>query len=111
MSEPYDYGHPHNHPRNVIRRVNSARNFPTNTCPASRHAAIIGTHLIRGESYAMLADEPEHCGGTILSVVESLWKARSENDRLRKRLGMPSRLEVERARFKRHNLDPDRGER
>lgn len=84
-----DYGHPSNHPRNLIRRLNRARNFPVNTCPASRHAATIGERLIYGKPYPMLTEEPEHCGGSILSVVESLWKARTEVARLRAKLGLP----------------------
>jgi hypothetical protein len=31
----------------------------------------------------MLIDEPEHCAETILSVLESLWKARTELERLK----------------------------
>ena len=89
----YNYGHPSNHPRNLIRRIERARLFPINTCPASRHAQMIGQCLIYGKPYPMLTEEPEHCGGSILSVVESLWKARTEIDQLRERLGMPSRIQ------------------
>jgi hypothetical protein len=77
---------------NLIRRVNRARNFPTNTCPASRHVQIIGEALIRGRKYHMIDEEPEHVGESLLSVVESLYKARTEIDELRARLGMPSRV-------------------
>lgn len=91
--EPYNYGHPANRPRNILRRLNRAAHFPINTCPSSRHAAMIGEALIYGRPYAMLHEEPEHCGGSILSVVESLWKARTEIDELRAKLGMPSRTE------------------
>lgn len=69
--------HPANRPKNVLRRVDRARDFGINTCPASRHAHLIGEALIRGQPYPMLTEDPEHCGGTILSVVESLFKARS----------------------------------
>jgi hypothetical protein len=31
----------------------------------------------------MLIDEPEHCAETMLSVLESLWKARTELERLK----------------------------
>jgi hypothetical protein len=33
--------------------------------------------------YPMLHEEPEHCAISIYSVLESLWKARSELARLR----------------------------
>ena len=79
--------HPANKPENLIRRVNRARNFPTNTCPASRHVQMIGEALLRGRNYLMIDEEPEHVGGSLLSVVESLYKARTEIDRLRAKIG------------------------
>lgn len=91
--------HPANKPSNVIRRVNRARQFPINTCPASRHVHMIGEALIRGKKYHMIDEEPEHVGGSLLSVVESLFKARTEIDKLRKKLGMPSRVEEAMAEF------------
>ncbi len=63
--------------RNLRRRVNRARNFPTNTCPASRHLHIIAEALVSGQPYAMLTEEPEYCGETMLSVLESLWSLRT----------------------------------
>ena len=77
-------------PDNLIRRVRRARNFPVNTCPSSRHVQMIGDYLIRGQPYPMIEDEPEHVGASLLAVVESLYKARTEIDRLRAKLGMPS---------------------
>jgi hypothetical protein len=81
--------HPANRPRNLMRRIDRARNFPVNTCPASRHVQMIGEALIRGQKYMMLDEEPEHVGGSLLSVVESLYKARTEIARLRKKLEQP----------------------
>lgn len=69
--------------RNMKRRVERARDFPNNTCPASRHLHIIALALADNKPYAMLHEEPEHCAGTMLMVLESLWKARSELKRLR----------------------------
>ena len=66
----------------LIKRTNKARRFPTNTCPASRHAARIGEALMRGKPYPMLTEEPDHCGESILSVVASLWEARTQIERL-----------------------------
>lgn len=70
--------HPANKLSNVRRRVNRARNFPKNTCPASRHLHMIAEALATGKPYPMLQEEPEHCAGTMLSVLESLWKLRTQ---------------------------------
>lgn len=75
--------HPSNKMANLRRRVNRARRFPDNTCPASRHLHLMAERLAVGKKYPMLDEEPEHCAGTMLSVLESLWKARSELARLK----------------------------
>ena len=76
--------HPANKLENVRRRVSRARQFPVNTCPASRHLHIMADALSMGnKQYPMLQEEPEHCAGSIYAVLESLWKARSELARLR----------------------------
>ena len=61
--------HPSNKLQNLRRRVNRARNFPDNTCPASRHLHLIAEALAGGRPYPMLQDEPEHCAGTMLAVL------------------------------------------
>jgi hypothetical protein len=61
---------------NLRRRVDRARDFPANTCPASRHLHMIAEALATGRDYPMLREEPEHCAASMLSVLESLWKAR-----------------------------------
>lgn len=63
---------------NLRRRVRRARHFPDNTCPASRHLHLIAEALASGRSYAMLAEEPQHCAETMLAVLESLWKLRMQ---------------------------------
>lgn len=65
------------------RRANTARQFPTNTCPASRHLHEMADALARGEEYDMFVSEPKHCAETILSVLISLWDARTEIAKLR----------------------------
>lgn len=70
--------HPANKLSNLRRRVNRARRFPDNTCPASRHLHLMAERLAAGKKYPMLDEEPEHCAETMLSVLESLWKARNE---------------------------------
>lgn len=62
---------------NLRRRVNRARHFPDNTCPASRCLHMIAEHLAAGKAYPMLQEDPEHCAGTMLAVLEALWKART----------------------------------
>lgn len=69
---------PANRLGNIRRRVNRARNFPTNTCPASRHLHLMAEHLATGKPYPMLHEESEHCALTMLAVLESLWKARAK---------------------------------
>jgi hypothetical protein len=41
--------------------------------------------LAKGKKYPMLDDEPEYCAITMLSVLESLWKARTELARMKKK--------------------------
>jgi hypothetical protein len=70
---------PANRLANLRRRVNRARQFPANTCPASRHLHLIADDLLRGTPI----DDQEHCAETMLSVLESLWKARTDLARLK----------------------------
>lgn len=69
--------------RQLRRRVNRARNFPVNTCPASRHLHIMADSITKKHGYPMLNEEPEHCAITMYSVLASLWEARKELARLR----------------------------
>ena len=62
--------------RNLRRRVNRVRDFPTHTCPASRHLHIMADQLASGKPYVMFEDEPEHCAYSIYAVLEDLWKLR-----------------------------------
>lgn len=64
--------------RNARRRVDRARDFPHNTCPASRHLNIMADALASGGPYAMFTEEPEHCAATMYAVLESLWKGRKQ---------------------------------
>ena len=75
--------HPANRLRNQRRRTDRARRFPDNTCPASRHVHLIAEQLATGRAYPMLEEDPQHCAGSMLSVLESLWKARTDLARLR----------------------------
>lgn len=65
------------------RRATRAKRFPHNTCPASRHLHLMAQRLAAGKPYPMLADEPQHCAETMLSVLASLWEARTELAKLK----------------------------
>lgn len=62
----------------LLKRMNNARDFPANTCGASRHAAMIAEALCKLEDYPMLAEEPKHCGGSIAATVAMLWECRAK---------------------------------
>ena len=82
---------------NMRRRVQRARNFPTNTCPASRHLHLVADALAAKRPYPMLQEDPQHCAGTMYSVLESLWKARTALATLHRAcLAMDAEREAER---------------
>lgn len=62
----------------LARRVDKVRNFPINTCPASRHLHTMADCLMTTGGYPMLTEEPEHCAESIYAVLASLWEARTE---------------------------------
>lgn len=68
--------HPANKLVNQRRRTNRARRFPDNTCPASRHVHLIADRILRGDTFE--PEDREHIAGSLLSVLESLWKARTQ---------------------------------
>ena len=53
------------------------RDFPNNTCPASRHVQIIAEALAETGSYPMLNEDPKHCATSMASVLSSLYAART----------------------------------
>jgi hypothetical protein len=60
-----------------IQRMNKSRKFMENTCPASRHVQMMAEDLAKVGKYPMLQEDPKHCAGSIASVVNSLYSARS----------------------------------
>ena len=62
--------------RTMIRRMDKARDFPANTCPASRHAQQIAERLMLRVD--MDADRTEHAGESIAATVTALWDARTK---------------------------------
>lgn len=77
---------PANKLENVRRRAERAMGGQTIesivTCPASRHVMMLADAMLERHDHPLLED-PEHCAGSIYSVLESLWKARAEIKRLR----------------------------
>ncbi len=69
--------------RRLQRRANRARQFPVNTCPASRHLHSMADTLGRGREYLMFREEPQHCATSILAVIAALWEARTALARLK----------------------------
>lgn len=65
------------HLRRLARSLKESRNFPANTCGASRHTQIIGECLAKRRPYPMLEEEPEHCAISLLSTVDTLYRART----------------------------------
>lgn len=64
--------------------MTKARQFPDNTCPASRHSQRIAEVLMGGNGKCqMIDDDPAHCGESIAATVTALWKARTEVERLK----------------------------
>lgn len=60
-----------------IRRMVKSRRFMENTCPASRHVQMMAEDLASVGKYPMLVEDPKHCAGSIASVVNSLYAART----------------------------------
>lgn len=67
--------HPANKLVNQRRRTNRARKTFVNTCPASRHVHLLVDRILRGDHIE--PEDREHVAGSLLSVLESLWKART----------------------------------
>jgi hypothetical protein len=60
-----------------LSQMQRYREFPHNTCPASRHVQMIAEELYTMGAYPLLQDDPQHCASSIASVVSSLYQARS----------------------------------
>lgn len=60
-----------------IKIMASSRNFPHNTCPASRHVQSMIEALWQDGKYPMFDEDPKHCAGSLASVVSSLYQTRS----------------------------------
>lgn len=73
---------PANKLANVRRRAERARRFAENTCPASRHMHTVADMWARGAS-AEQAYGYEHIAVSLYSVLESLFKARTELAKLK----------------------------
>lgn len=67
----------------VRKRADKARDFPTHTDPASRHAYIMADTMVKKRGYPMLAEEPWHCAISIMATVAALWETRAALAKLR----------------------------
>lgn len=67
-------------PNRAAGKPKSARNFPINTCPASRHTQLIGEALVAGKPFPALSDpgEMKDCGESLLATVGALYEARTK---------------------------------
>lgn len=64
----------------LIERMEAARDFPANTCGASRHAQEVAEQLIEGR--LIEPELAEHVGESIAATVAALWEARTKIARL-----------------------------
>ena len=66
--------------KNLKRAVSRARNFPHNTCGASRHVAIIADSFVDKKRDCPIEEmwEAEHMAESLYSVVVSLWELRTK---------------------------------
>lgn len=78
------------------RWVNAKRNFPQNTCPASRHVQLMAESLARFGKYDMLQEEPAHCAESMFATVGSLYGERSKVVELKARIAMLEKIIVSR---------------
>jgi transposase len=53
------------------------RDFPNNTCGASRALEMIADRLADGERFYMLDEDPKHCAEIMHTVVEDIWRTRA----------------------------------
>lgn len=62
---------------NIKNKLSQVRNFPFNTCPASRHLEIMMNSLAKNKKYHMFDEDSEHCSESIASVLHSLYELRN----------------------------------
>lgn len=60
------------------KHANKWRDFPVNTCGASRHLHMLADDLAKGKIPYMIQEEPKHVADSIYSTIGSLWKARTQ---------------------------------
>jgi hypothetical protein len=68
--------------RTLMRRVSRARQFPINTCAASRLVESVGRALVRDGRSALIQDDPREIGEMMLWTVLALWRARDAQGRV-----------------------------
>ena len=72
------------HAEAALEAMRMARDFPANTCGASRHCQLLAEAILRGEPCHQWAEGPQHCAESIAWTVAALWNARSEIELMRR---------------------------
>jgi len=67
---------------NTTEKMEFARRFPYNTCPASRHAQLLAESMLASTKPRWSIDEPNYCGESIAFVVTWLYQARDRIEAL-----------------------------
>lgn len=80
----------------ALAQMEKARDFPANTCAASRHLALLAEAILRGEPCPHLADDPQHCAESMAWTVAALWHARTELAAERERIAELARSRPDR---------------
>jgi len=61
----------------ALRECIEARDFPANTCPATRHVQLAAEALVKDGRYHAFDEDPHHVAASMLTVVAELYKART----------------------------------
>ena len=65
-------------PRRLLRQVNHASRFPSNTGPADRHVHLIARAMLTKHGCPQIAEDPEHCAASMLATLLNLYQTRDK---------------------------------
>ena len=85
---------------NLLKQLKEARNFPINTCPASRHVEMIAEQLFKGKVCKVLNEDPKHSAESMLSTIKSLYLERIKNIELKKQLSEAQSYKADAERYR-----------
>ena len=66
----------------TFRRMQRARKFPDNTCPASRHVQALAEAMAAGLVPSKAVEDPEHVAESLAATLQALYSARSKLQQL-----------------------------